>query len=254
MVIYYVLFFANDYSSPVTFQADVSSGDAIFFHFSGHGGQSPDAAGVEEDGMNETILPVDVKKAGMITDDEINRILVQTLPQGVRVTALMDSCHSGTGLDLPYEWHSRRMAFVEETNPYHSLGDVQLFSGCEDAGTSSDAASLYCAPGGAMTTAYCEALRLNPCPTYVQLLHDIQTQLRQRGFKQKPQLSSSQRFDVNRHFLLDDAVANSNQTIGRTMRKRFKAQRRRRYDNNMNDMMGIGAAVVGGMILADIIF
>ena len=43
---------------------------------------------------------VDFRREGMITDDEISAILVQTLPDGVRLTAVMDSCHSGTGTDI----------------------------------------------------------------------------------------------------------------------------------------------------------
>lgn len=46
-------------------------GDVLFFHFSGHGAQQEDPNGFEEDGMNETILPVDFEHAGMMTDDHI---------------------------------------------------------------------------------------------------------------------------------------------------------------------------------------
>ena len=40
--------------------------------------------------------------AGHIVDDEMHRILVQSLMPGVRLTAIFDSCHSGSALDLPY--------------------------------------------------------------------------------------------------------------------------------------------------------
>ena len=50
--------------------------------------------------MNETILPSDFQKAGMITDDQISDTIVKPLPEGVRMTAVMDCCHSGTGMDL----------------------------------------------------------------------------------------------------------------------------------------------------------
>lgn len=40
---------------------------------------------------------MDYQSEGMITDDEISSILIQTLPDGVRLTCIMDSCHSGTG-------------------------------------------------------------------------------------------------------------------------------------------------------------
>ena len=52
--------------------------------------------------MNETILPVDYQDSGMITDVELSKACIQTLPDGVCLTALMDSCHSGVGLDLPF--------------------------------------------------------------------------------------------------------------------------------------------------------
>ena len=42
---------------------DVQPGDSLFFHYSGHGSQQPDPLGVEEDGMNEVILPGEQAKA-----------------------------------------------------------------------------------------------------------------------------------------------------------------------------------------------
>ena len=38
----------------------------------------------------------------MIVDDELNRLLVNPLPPGVRLHAIIDACHSGTALDLEY--------------------------------------------------------------------------------------------------------------------------------------------------------
>ncbi|KAI9224511.1 caspase domain-containing protein [Blastocladiella britannica] len=77
-------------------------GDSFFIHYSGHGGQQADKDGDEDDGSDETIYPLDHKSAGMITDDEMNAILVNKLPAGARLTAVFDSCHSGTALDLPF--------------------------------------------------------------------------------------------------------------------------------------------------------
>merc|ERR1719491_1849345 len=125
-----------------------------------------------------------------MTDDHIGDIIVKHLPEGVRLTAILDCCHSGTGLDLPFTWRNR--GWKEETNPYHCLADVQMFSGCEDDDCSSDAANAYGAAGGAMITAFCNALRSNPCPTYPQLMAMLQQNLRREGFKQRPQLTTSQ--------------------------------------------------------------
>ncbi len=42
-------------------------------------------------------MTVDFQTAGQISDDEISSIIVENLPEGVRLTCVMDSCHSGTG-------------------------------------------------------------------------------------------------------------------------------------------------------------
>jgi metacaspase-1 len=49
--------------------ADARPNDSFFLHFSGHGGQTEDLDGDEEDGLDETIYPVDFKQAGEIVDD-----------------------------------------------------------------------------------------------------------------------------------------------------------------------------------------
>lgn len=98
---------------------NATEGDSLFFHYSGHGGQQEDTTGVEEDGMDETIMPVDFQQSGQITDDEIHDMLVKPLPEGVRLTAIFDSCHSQTVMDLPYVYHSKEdvsLIKLKETN------------------------------------------------------------------------------------------------------------------------------------------
>jgi hypothetical protein len=77
-------------------------GDSLVFHYSGHGSQQRDYAGEEQDGYDETICPIDFETQGMIVDNEINDTIVKPLPYGVRLNAIIDACHSGTVLDLPY--------------------------------------------------------------------------------------------------------------------------------------------------------
>lgn len=76
--------------------------DSLFFHYSGHGGQTKDLDGDEADGFDEVIYPMDHEANGHIVDDLMHDIMVKTLPPGCRLTAIFDCCHSGSALDLPY--------------------------------------------------------------------------------------------------------------------------------------------------------
>lgn len=88
-----------------TVVAQSEPGDAIFCHYSGHGGKlKDDDASEEDDGYDETLVPLDYQQVGFIRDDDLFDILVKPLPEGVMATFLMDCCHSGTVLDLPYKF------------------------------------------------------------------------------------------------------------------------------------------------------
>eukprot|EP00756_Hemistasia_phaeocysticola_P013433 Hpha_TRINITY_DN15280_c1_g7::TRINITY_DN15280_c1_g7_i1::g.67763::m.67763 len=236
--------------------AGVQPGDILFFHYSGHGAQKPDPHGLEEDGMNETILPEDFQRSGMISDDEIFNIVVRPLPDGARLTAIMDCCHSGTGLDLPLTWMGRGRGWKEDTNPFHTLGDVVLFSGCQDDQTSADAADAYSRPAGAMTTAFCDVLERESAPSYCDLLDRMLNSLRQKRFSQRPSMSSTQPFDAQqRLFLLEEICPNMNPTVGRIVRKKFAPRpRQMSRDSPLGMMLGGGMGLFGGLMLADMFF
>jgi metacaspase-1 len=87
-------------------------GDSLLFHFSGHGAQQRNYSGDEVDGYDETLCPLDFETQGMIVDDEINAALVRPLPHGVKLHALIDACHSGTALDLPFLCRMDRLISV----------------------------------------------------------------------------------------------------------------------------------------------
>ncbi|KAI0032409.1 caspase domain-containing protein [Vararia minispora EC-137] len=82
---------------------DAQPGDRFVFVFSGHSDQraekEADNEYPEEDGMDEVILTVDGKK---IRDNKLYKLMVLPLPPGSGLFALIDSCHSGTMLDLPH--------------------------------------------------------------------------------------------------------------------------------------------------------
>lgn len=102
------------------------AGDAAFVHYSGHGGKVKDDNGDEADGYDETLIPLDFQSAGQIRDDELFVTLVGAMPRGSTLTCLMDCCHSGTILDLPYlfkaDGESEEMALQEGFNFTQLIG------------------------------------------------------------------------------------------------------------------------------------
>ncbi|KNE65636.1 hypothetical protein AMAG_09619 [Allomyces macrogynus ATCC 38327] len=123
--------------------------DSLFLHYSGHGSHTKDQTGDEADGQDETIVPVDYTKAGMITDDELYDHLVKPLRKGVRLTVIFDCCHSGTILDLPFTYNCD--GDVEVHTPrrgrFHALFDqVKLAAGAAIQGNAG-AAVTYSATG-----------------------------------------------------------------------------------------------------------
>ncbi|KAJ0130340.1 putative oxidoreductase EphD [Fusarium oxysporum f. sp. albedinis] len=69
---------------------DAQPNDSLFFHYS------------DMEPWCKVICSVDFRQTGPITENEMHRIMVHPLQAGVRLTAIFDSCHSGTALGLPY--------------------------------------------------------------------------------------------------------------------------------------------------------
>jgi hypothetical protein len=85
-------------------------GDVVFFHFSGHGQQVMDLGGDELDGKDESIVPYDAGRKYLpgiyegqnhLTDDTL-AVVFKAIRQKIGPTgqllAVIDACHSGTGL------------------------------------------------------------------------------------------------------------------------------------------------------------
>ncbi|OAX36268.1 hypothetical protein K503DRAFT_695443 [Rhizopogon vinicolor AM-OR11-026] len=170
------------------------AGDSMFVHFSGHGSQVRDADGDEVDGYDEVIFPVDYQESGVIVDDEIHDILVKPLPAGCRLTALFDSCHSGTVLDLPYIYQAngrlRSHTMNSQALAKYPKAHVVLFAGCSDLQGSGGIIRGGEFLGAMSAFYYLLILAENSTQTYLQVLASVKDILR-RTQKQTPQLSSS---------------------------------------------------------------
>ncbi|KAF8759882.1 Caspase domain [Rhizoctonia solani] len=175
---------------------DAEPDDSLFFH---------------------SICPTDYETAGVLVDDELHDLLVKPLPEGAGLTALFDSCHSGSVLDLPWTQYETSGAIKEPDDlqgeaeaeavaiDAHqkrfkwSPADVISLSGCRDSQTSADA-QFGGLPSGALSYAFIRAFAKFPQMTYAQLLKVIRNELRGK-FDQRPQLSSSHPIDMDLLFI-----------------------------------------------------
>ncbi|KAF9059263.1 caspase domain-containing protein [Rhodocollybia butyracea] len=84
--------------------SDAYNGDHFFFHYSGHLIQKVHFDGSEEDGKDECLVPCDSDgEKNIIRDDDLQDILVNRIPQGSQLIAILDSCYSGSQLDLEHD-------------------------------------------------------------------------------------------------------------------------------------------------------
>lgn len=186
------------------FQLVISYSDKLFFHYSGHGTRIFDANGDEADKNDEAIVPLDFAQEGIIIDDQLRGILCCMSPKST-MTIVLDSCHSGTCMDLAYTIAMQKKTikkivkgkpintiveqwdFIKDNRNVETPGNVILLSGCMDAQYSADTFEDGQSQG-AMT---CCLLRTLPkAKNLLELLLLLRRELERSGYKQTAFLSS----------------------------------------------------------------
>jgi len=167
-----------------------TSGDSLFFHFSGHGTNTIDRNKDELDGRDETICACDFNN---ISDDELNNIIQLYLKPGVTLFALFDSCFSGTVLDLKYNYDPN----VVNPRVRETKSNVIMISGCMDNQQSADTVidNQWC---GAMTNSF---LTCANAPSLNVLVTNMRKLLKNNNYQQIPQLSSGNLININQNKL-----------------------------------------------------
>lgn len=154
-------------------------GDELVFHYSGHGSQVRDRNGDElSDHLDEILCPHDLNWDDPLTDDYLGALFKQ-IPEGVNLTMICDSCHSGTMTkSLSHTHHNRSKSILPPFDirsrsynkilPKNRFGKKDagtqrhlLFSGCKDNQTSADA-YIDGRYQGALTWALTKTIRENP--------------------------------------------------------------------------------------------
>lgn len=191
--------------------------DHLVFSFSSHGTQIPDSEGDEPDRVDEALAAHDLKRAGdrwdpttVIVDDELNALL-STVPTGVLVEVVLDTCHSGTGLKSLDLLPGRRPKFLPPPTPL-GLDRVEdadrvglrdlirgntpggsepiLFAACRADQTASDA-SFDGRYNGAFTYFFLKALTARRGDSRTALVASVAKSLKADRFTQKAQLEAS---------------------------------------------------------------
>lgn len=168
--------------------------EIAWIHFAGHGTQIRDDDNDEKDRMDESIVPSDFEKCGMLRDDDIKLQLRKFNPK-TKVICVFDCCHSGTIVDLKFHYVNKRVT-REESKECALESKIICISGCKDFQTSADA---YNVRGnrefsGAMSSCLLLAItdaRKERKLNILNVLNKLHNYLRRRRYRQIPQLTSS---------------------------------------------------------------
>jgi len=166
---------------------NASSGDLLFFLYSGHGSYVVDKQGDEKDGYDELLVSSDFKR---VLDDELKTLITQYLKKDVTLFGMFDSCFSGTILDLKYQFLDSENydKYTENSSNIDTVGNVYMISGCTEHQTSADA-YINNKFQGAMTWSLLESLKL-PQTSWRTLIKTMRKLLKDSKYTQIPQFAS----------------------------------------------------------------
>lgn len=184
---------------------NAQDGDNLFLHYSGHGTQTIDYSGSEEDGKDECICPID---GNIIKDDDLRKYLVNPLFNNVKLVCIFDCCHSGTILDLKYHYKgqikkesflNKFICFMNNNKNYNknkSKAIIININGSRDFETAADA-YINWNYSGAMTYSLLTTLKSNHNITYTDLINEMNILLKRKRYTQRSQLCCDNKEDIN---------------------------------------------------------
>lgn len=188
----------NIIQALTTSLAKGENGDIFFFYFAGHGSQMKNSLSTEPDQMDETIVPSDgIYRGKDIRDKELARIFKSFLDKGILITAVFESCHSGS--------IARGLGFTEERliASTEVVADAGNYPQPEKNGAliisaSQDFQSAYCISSSdgnsysLFTKAFVEVAKRNPAEISAQdLCNTVIVQLKNMGATQIPTIAAN---------------------------------------------------------------
>jgi hypothetical protein len=185
--------------------ADLQPGQNVYFHFSGHGDLITDVNGIRPSKQNCCIYAINAGRLETILDKEIP--LEKNLPEGSKCISVMDACHSGTAMELRYNWTTPTATTIvmsENTIFPETRGNILNLSACADGDVAIEVTDNSGRGAGPLTFALRECMREHGTAIKMnELLWHIRDVMKQKGLSQMPQMSTGRRIDPNIAFDLN---------------------------------------------------
>ncbi len=193
------------------------------FYYSGHGALITGSHSVEEPGEDSAIIPDDYSSGGTFIDDNwLYANLASKVPEGATLWSFTDCCHSGSMIDLHYNWtysptlkvNVKKPADVYNESDWQdtfsmtqiktkeTIGDVFSYSGCRDSEISVDTKEENVSQG-AFTYSLLKYLKLNPTfrtKSIAYVLKAVNCMLLMENYSQRSILSVGDVGDFNALF------------------------------------------------------
>ncbi len=183
-------------------------GDTVVFYFAGHGSQRYNSLTDKPFHLDETIVPADASSGAFdIRDKEIARLFNQVVDKGILLTAIFDSCHSGSiarGIPTGSQGKPRFLAYDPRdaadppdkgpdgkpaARPEDRTGGAIVLSAAQHDQSASEWTTDDGKPQGAFTVALLEALQSLPASSSAQDVYKrVKVLLMGMGVPQQPDL------------------------------------------------------------------
>jgi hypothetical protein len=183
-------------------------GDTVVFYYAGHGSQRYNSLTDKPFHLDETIVPADASSGAFdIRDKEIARLFNQIVDKGILLTAIFDSCHSGSiarGIPVGSQGKARFLAYDTRdaadppdkgpdgkpaARPEDRPGGALVLSATQHEQSAMEWTGSDGKPHGAFTVAFLDALQTLPANSSAQDIYKrVKVLLLGMGVAQQPDL------------------------------------------------------------------
>ena len=181
---------------------EAQKGDIVVFYYAGHGSQMYNSLSNKLDKQDETIVPADASTGVWdIRDKEISRLFGKVLDRGAVLTAIFDSCHSGS-ISRGFQIRPGKMRYIpgdtrdakDKPDPGPTPEDrgALIFSSALDTQVAAEARDEHQVSHGAFTLALLHTLTTLPITASAKsIFFSARSLMRSTGLAQDPVLAGT---------------------------------------------------------------